>query len=228
MYYLQTRYYDPEIGQFISPDSPKYLDPESIAGFNLYAYCGYNPVMNVDPTGTLFWSILISSIVIGAIVGGISGGISAKQDGKSFWSGALVGALTGAVTGAAFGFGGALGMSAFAAGTTISATTALLALGSVTAGSFAAGIGINYLETKLDGTEFSWSKALKFGGALAIKGAAYFGMGLLLGSKGYWPIDNQKYVGMGNKIIGAINFTLANSNLLLARLYLKKCFPISI
>ena len=34
MYYLQTRYYDPEIGQFISPDSPKYLDPESIAGFN--------------------------------------------------------------------------------------------------------------------------------------------------------------------------------------------------
>ena len=52
MYYLQTRYYDPEIGQFISPDSPEYLVPDDITGLNLYAYCGYNPVMNVDPTGT--------------------------------------------------------------------------------------------------------------------------------------------------------------------------------
>jgi RHS repeat-associated protein len=30
LYYLKTRYYDPEIGRFISPDSTKYLDPESI------------------------------------------------------------------------------------------------------------------------------------------------------------------------------------------------------
>ena len=58
MYYLQTRYYDPSIGQFISPDSPEYLDPETINGLSLYAYCNYNPVMNVDPTGTEWWSDL--------------------------------------------------------------------------------------------------------------------------------------------------------------------------
>ena len=51
LYYLQTRYYDPEIGRFISPDSTKYLDPESINGLNLYAYCLNNPVMYEDPTG---------------------------------------------------------------------------------------------------------------------------------------------------------------------------------
>ncbi len=52
LYYLQTRYYDPEIGRFISQDSIEYADPETINGLNLYAYCGNNPVMNIDPTGS--------------------------------------------------------------------------------------------------------------------------------------------------------------------------------
>ena len=43
---MKTRYYDPETGRFISPDSPKYLAPEILNGLNLYAYCGNNPVMN--------------------------------------------------------------------------------------------------------------------------------------------------------------------------------------
>ena len=47
----QTRYYDPEIGHFISPDSTKYLDPESIGGLNLYAYCNNDPVNRFDPSG---------------------------------------------------------------------------------------------------------------------------------------------------------------------------------
>ena len=65
LYYLQTRYYDPEVGQFISPDSPDYLQPETIGGVDLYAYCAYNPIMFSDPTG----HILLSSILVGAIVG---------------------------------------------------------------------------------------------------------------------------------------------------------------
>ena len=59
LYYLQTRYYDPEIGRFITIDGIEYLDPETINGLNLYAYCGNNPVMNVDSIGTdwnSFWS----------------------------------------------------------------------------------------------------------------------------------------------------------------------------
>lgn len=50
-YYLKTRYYDPELGRFISQDSVEYADAETINGLNLYAYCNNNPVMAFDPTG---------------------------------------------------------------------------------------------------------------------------------------------------------------------------------
>ena len=65
LYYLQTRYYDPQVGRFISPDSVDYLDPKSINGLNLYAYCGNAPVNNADPTGHSFIYALLISIGIG-------------------------------------------------------------------------------------------------------------------------------------------------------------------
>ena len=37
-------------------DGIEYLDPDTINGLNLYAYCGNNPVMNVDPNGTSWWT----------------------------------------------------------------------------------------------------------------------------------------------------------------------------
>ena len=58
LYYLKTRYYDPEIGRFISADDTNYLDPQTINGLNLFVYCGNNPVMNVDENGNSwksFW-----------------------------------------------------------------------------------------------------------------------------------------------------------------------------
>ena len=51
LYYLNSRYYDPETGRFISPDSLDYLDPETLGGINLYSYCNNNPVMFADPRG---------------------------------------------------------------------------------------------------------------------------------------------------------------------------------
>ena len=99
MYYLQTRYYDPQIGQFISPDSPEYLDPENLTGLNLYAYCNYNPVMYFDPQGTnaadnissvIDWLALILRMGSGVIVGlskTVSGlGSNAKAFGKMIGS----------------------------------------------------------------------------------------------------------------------------------------------
>ena len=55
LYFLKTRYYDPEVGRFITIDDISYIDPETINGLNLYAYCGNNPVMNVDPNGHKWW-----------------------------------------------------------------------------------------------------------------------------------------------------------------------------
>ena len=45
LYYLQTRYYDPEIGRFLNMDDISYATPEQLHGLNLYAYCGNCPVL---------------------------------------------------------------------------------------------------------------------------------------------------------------------------------------
>ena len=54
MYYLQSRYYDPEIGRFINADEPSYVirDDASASG-NIFAYCRDNPVNRIDKYGTM-------------------------------------------------------------------------------------------------------------------------------------------------------------------------------
>ena len=50
LYYLQSRYYNPGIGRFISADT--YVSTgQGILGFNMFAYCLNNPVEYCDPTG---------------------------------------------------------------------------------------------------------------------------------------------------------------------------------
>ncbi len=50
-YYLQSRYYDPQVGRFISPDS--YVSTgQGFAGNNMFAYCNNNPINSCDPMGT--------------------------------------------------------------------------------------------------------------------------------------------------------------------------------
>ena len=70
-YFLQTRYYAPEIGRFMTIDDISYLDPESVNGLNLYAYCLNNPVMCMDASGTSpeWWQWLLSGI---SLVAGIA------------------------------------------------------------------------------------------------------------------------------------------------------------
>jgi RHS repeat-associated protein len=48
--YLRTRYYDPRLGRFLSPDSmpPSIADP---ATFNQYVYVSNDPVNQIDPLG---------------------------------------------------------------------------------------------------------------------------------------------------------------------------------
>ena len=72
LYYLISRYYDPEIGRFISPDSVEYIEPSSISGLNLYVYCGNDPINMYDPSGNFAISIGLL-LAIGEIVGAAIG-----------------------------------------------------------------------------------------------------------------------------------------------------------
>jgi len=60
LFYCNSRYYSPELCRFISIDDVSYLDPSSINGLNLYAYCANNPVMYVDPSGHFPWLVLVA------------------------------------------------------------------------------------------------------------------------------------------------------------------------
>jgi RHS repeat-associated protein len=50
LYYCQSRYYDPAIGRFLSPDS-LLSTGQGVLGYNMYAYCLNNPVNMKDPSG---------------------------------------------------------------------------------------------------------------------------------------------------------------------------------
>lgn len=77
-YFLKTRYYDPEIGRFMTIDDIGYLDPESINGLNLYAYCSNNPTIYADHSGRAALSIgllLLIGFGVGALIGAGSSAI---------------------------------------------------------------------------------------------------------------------------------------------------------
>ena len=63
MYYLQSRYYDPELCRFISRDDVSYHEGETGAGANLYAYCNNDPVNNYDLAGHV--TINLTSKIVG-------------------------------------------------------------------------------------------------------------------------------------------------------------------
>ena len=51
MYYCNSRYYDPQMGRWLNSDDISYLDPLTLNGLNLYAYCFNNPIINIDSKG---------------------------------------------------------------------------------------------------------------------------------------------------------------------------------
>ena len=81
LYYLKSRYYDPETCRFINMDSVEYADPTYLHGLNLYAYCNNNPIMYVDSEGRYpqlnisidgFFAVIESGIGLGLALSGWS------------------------------------------------------------------------------------------------------------------------------------------------------------
>ncbi|WP_416769962.1 RHS repeat-associated core domain-containing protein [Pseudomonas sp. RHF3.3-3] len=84
------RAFNPVLMRFNSPDSQSPFDK---GGINAYAYCGLNPVGNIDPTGHFYWRLAAFAVggvlTVGSVIGGLALGDKAGQ------ALAIAGSITG-------------------------------------------------------------------------------------------------------------------------------------
>ena len=100
-YYLQSRYYDPEIGRFINADSYASTDATGLLSTNMFAYCENDPVNKSDPSGEAFSLITIAvGATVGALVNAAGTALSNVAAGKDWNDGIGLALLSGAVFGA--------------------------------------------------------------------------------------------------------------------------------
>ena len=71
-YYVSSRYYDPKVGRWINADG-FVSTGQDIIGYNMFAYCGNNPVNRKDPTGQFWITALIVATVAVACTIALSG-----------------------------------------------------------------------------------------------------------------------------------------------------------
>ena len=109
LYYLESRYYNPELGRMMSADSLSVMgmSKTTLNDKNLYNYCDGNPVGRVDESGTFPVAIFIQG-AIGGVIGFASGvmtaGAVAEIEGRKVTKKeALVAGLTGLASGALSG-----------------------------------------------------------------------------------------------------------------------------
>ena len=84
-YYLQSRYYNPEVCRFLSADSQ--IDRNAgIIGYNLYAYCANNPIIFQDDSGHSILDKIIGFFEMMVFGGGGRdfGGPGAGRDDKKY------------------------------------------------------------------------------------------------------------------------------------------------
>ena len=79
LYYLQSRYYDPQLGRFINADAFA-ATGQGLLGNNTFAYCCNNPITRIDSTGNAFDTVL-DLISIGLSVADV---ISNPRDYRSW------------------------------------------------------------------------------------------------------------------------------------------------
>jgi RHS repeat-associated protein len=120
LYYLQSRYYNPTWGRFINADDPGYMGIDGTpSSYNLFSYCGNNPVTRADDDGE-FWHIVIGAVV-GLVTQYVSDVVAQCKEGKSFWEALKpksswvdygAAALSGAVGATGIGFLGSIAANA--------------------------------------------------------------------------------------------------------------------
>ena len=70
LYYVGSRYYDPEVCRFISPDTTDVLGAtDDLYHKNLYAYCDSNPISRMDKEGDMWELALVGGGALAAEAG---------------------------------------------------------------------------------------------------------------------------------------------------------------
>ena len=149
-YYLQSRYYNPEIGRFLNADNVAFLGVDgTLLSYNLFSYCKNTPVFSKDSSGNFCVVAAVAAITItGAIVGGLMGAFTAATTGGNVLESTIEGCLTGTV--------GAL------CGLLIS--NPAVAIGAAFAGGFAIDVAVQCVSNKsIDLNEVDYSRSIKTG-----------------------------------------------------------------
>ena len=89
LYYLRSRYYNPEWGRFLNADdTEKKKKSESIFSYNLYEYCDANSISRIDYDGK--WSLGIAMEGVSACAATFGGsfviGALGAAGGSNFWN----------------------------------------------------------------------------------------------------------------------------------------------
>ena len=90
LYYLNSRYYDPELGRFINADAIDILNTaqEELNGLNLYAYCFNNPVNDIDENGNWSWRRFWKAVAV-IVVTAVAVAVTVATFGTGFVTGGL-------------------------------------------------------------------------------------------------------------------------------------------
>lgn len=103
-YYLQSRYYDPQTCRFINADDSENLAVNGdFASFNLFSYCGNNPVSREDANGGFWLTVGVMAVggLIGSAISAVSSAVTQRAlTGTVNWKSVGVAAATGFVSGA--------------------------------------------------------------------------------------------------------------------------------
>lgn len=200
LYFYGGRYYDPQLGRFIQPDTvvQDLSDPQFL---NRYSYVRNNPVNMVDPTGNFAFLAVLGAMLVKAAIGAAIGAFTSVALGaatgqihsfKDVGRFAAVGAATGTVGGVgAFAFGaGGLGLTGIAKGIADFGTF-------VGAGALGGGI-----DSEMSGGSFG--QGALYGAAL---GGAVYGIGIGFSAFARTAIGEQ----IGDAALGGLK-KLANSS----------------
>jgi RHS repeat-associated protein len=190
LYYLNTRYYDPETMRFISLDGIEYLDYDTLGGLNLFVYCNNNPVMYSDGDGHLaVLSMLIFGTLFGLAAGfGVSAGKQLIENDWDFskvdWGKVVNSTIVGGVLGFSFAMGVVYLGPVLAGVATVSKVAAGIAFGISVGVSYAAGSLGYATEEWINDRSPNFGKAMLNGGFVALEGAMRFVFGGITGSVG--------------------------------------------